>query len=52
MELKGKNAELRELAQQKKSILRELGELKIQMKLLEESRDALRRDLIEANRKL
>lgn len=32
--------------------MREVGELKVQLKLVEETRDNIRRDLIEANRRI
>jgi hypothetical protein len=33
-------------------LLNEISEMKVQMKVLEENRDTLRHDLLEANRKL
>jgi len=51
-EAKTKNGELRELEHQKECLAREAEELKVQQKLLEEARDGLRHDLLEANRKL
>ena len=32
--------------------MREVAELKVQLKMVEETRDSIRRDLIEANRKI
>lgn len=44
------NEQIREVARQRESALREVAELKTQLKMVEETRDAIRRDLIEANR--
>lgn len=43
--------ELRDLGHQKDSLLKEIAELKVQLKIMEESRDAFRHELIEANRR-
>jgi hypothetical protein len=40
----------RDLQNQKEAVLREVAELKTQLKILEESRDTFRHDLLEANR--
>lgn len=44
--------QLTDLSRQREAALREVAELKTQLKLVEETRDAIRRDLIEANRKI
>ena len=41
-----------DLQNQKEVALREVAELKVQLKMVEETRDNIRRDLIEANRKI
>jgi hypothetical protein len=41
-----------DLQRQREQALREVAELKVQLKMVEESRDCIRRDLIEANRKI
>lgn len=43
---------IRELQQQREAALREVAELKVQLKMVEETRDTIRRDLIDANRKI
>ena len=42
----------RDVERQKEAAMREVGELKVQLKLVEETRDNIRRDLIEANRRI
>ena len=49
-ELKELGARLADLNRQKEGVIREAAELATQLKLVEETRDAIRRDLIEANR--
>lgn len=44
--------QIRDLDRQKEAAMREVGELKVQLKLVEETRDNIRRDLIEANRRI
>ena len=51
-ELKQLMAQITELQRQKEAALREVAELKVQLKMAEETRDTIRRDLIEANRKI
>ena len=51
-ELKNLAAQLAELQRQREAALREVAELKVQLKMAEETRDTIRRDLIEANRKI
>ena len=51
-ELKDLNNQIKELQRQKEAALREVAELKVQLKMVEETRDTIRRDLIEANRKI
>ena len=46
------NNQILELQQQKEAALREVAELKVQLKMAEETRDTIRRDLIESNRKI
>ena len=41
-----------DLNRQREAALREVAELKVQLKMTEETRDTIRRDLIEANRKI
>ena len=50
--LKELNNQIRDLQNQKESALREVAELKVQLKMAEETRDTIRHDLIEANRKI
>ena len=49
-EVKNLLNENRDLQNQKDSVLREVAELKVQLKILEESRDTFRHDLMDANR--
>jgi hypothetical protein len=49
-EVKNLMEQLREVARQREAALGEVVELKTQLKLVEESRDGFRRDLIDANR--
>ena len=51
-ECKNLSAQIRDLERQKEAGLREVSELKVQLKLVEETRDNIRRDLIEANRRI
>ena len=44
------NNAMRDLDRNKEGALREVAELKVQLKMVEETRDAIRRDLIDANR--
>ncbi len=46
------NTQITELLRQKESALREVAELKVQLKMVEETRDTIRRDLIDANRRI
>ena len=46
------NCHVAELQRQKESALREVAELKVQLKMVEETRDTIRRDLIDANRRI
>ena len=39
-----------EVERQKEAAMREVAELKVQLKMIEETRDVIRRDLIDANR--
>ena len=48
--MKNLNEQLRDVARQREAALAEVIELKTQLKLVEETRDAIRRDLIDANR--
>jgi rootletin len=43
------NNQLLDLNQQREAALNEIAELKIQLKILEEARDTVKRDLAEAN---
>ena len=43
---------MRDLDRQREAAMREVAELKVQLKLVEETRDNIRRDLIEANRRI
>ena len=49
-EVKDMNNALRDLDRHKEGALREVAELKVQLKMVEETRDTIRRDLIDANR--
>ena len=51
-ECKNLNNQIRDLDRQREAAMREVAELKVQLKLVEETRDNIRRDLIEANRKI
>ena len=51
-ELKAANSRIRDLESQKEAALSSISELKIQVKLAEESCDTRKRELLEANRKL
>ena len=51
-ELKNQMNDVRELQHQKESILHEVAELKVQLKIMEESRDTFRHELMDANRRL
>ena len=51
-EVKELQAAQQEVARQREAALREVAELKVQLKMAEETRDTIRRDLIEANRKI
>ena len=51
-ELKDRHGQIAELLRQKESALREVAELKVQLKMVEETRDTIRRDLIDANRRI
>ena len=51
-ELKVLAGQISELNRQKDAALREVAELKVQLRMTEESRDSIRRELIEANRKI
>ena len=51
-ECKNLTNQIRDLDRQKEAAMREVGELKVQLKLVEETRDNIRRDLIEANRRI
>ncbi len=51
-ELKVLEGQIADVHRQRESALREVGELKVQLKMVEETRDNIRRDLIEANRKI
>ena len=51
-EMKDLNSVIRDVGRQRDAAMRECAELKTQLKLVEETRDAIRRDLIEANRKI
>ena len=44
--------QIRDLERQRESALREVADLKTQLKLVEEARDNVRRDLIDSNRKV
>lgn len=44
--------QIKELNRQKEAALREVAELKVQLKMVEETRDGIRRELIEANRRI
>jgi hypothetical protein len=46
------NYDLREAHRRNEMTINEISELKVQMKILEENRDNLRHDILEANRKL
>jgi len=51
-EVKSLNNQIMDLNRQREAALREVAELKTQLKMTEETRDTIRRDLIEANRKI
>ena len=51
-EVKNLNNQIMDLNRQREAALREVAELKVQLKMTEETRDTIRRDLIEANRKI
>ena len=51
-ECKNLNNQIRDLDRQREAAMREVAELKVQLKLVEETRDNIRRDLIEANRRI
>lgn len=51
-EVKNLNNEIRDIQRRNEMLLNEISEMKVQMKVLEENRDTLRHDLLEANRKL
>ena len=51
-ELTDRQSQIAELLRQKESALREVAELKVQLKMVEETRDTIRRDLIDANRRI
>ena len=51
-EIKDLSGQIQDLQRQKEAALREVAELKVQLKMVEETRDTIRRDLIEANRKI
>ena len=51
-EVKSLNNQITDLNRQREAALREVAELKTQLKMTEETRDSIRRDLIEANRKI
>lgn len=51
-EVKGLNDQICDLNRQREAALREVAELKVQLKMTEETRDTIRRDLIEANRRI
>lgn len=51
-EVKNLNNQITDLSRQREAALREVAELKVQLKMTEETRDSIRRDLIEANRKI
>ena len=51
-ELKNLGAQMADLQRQREAALREVAELKVQLNMAEETRDTIRRDLIEANRKI
>ena len=51
-ECKNLNNQMRDLDRQREAAMREVAELKVQLKLVEETRDNIRRDLIEANRRI
>ena len=51
-ELKNLGAQMADIQRQREAALREVAELKVQLKMAEETRDTIRRDLIEANRKI
>ena len=41
-----------DLQRQREQSMKEVAELKVQLKMVEETRDAIRRDLIDANRNI
>ena len=49
--MKNLATQIADLQRQKEAALREVAELKTQLKMVEETRDTIRRDLIDANRK-
>lgn len=51
-EIKNLNNQITDLNRQREAALKEVAELKVQLKMTEETRDTIRRDLIEANRKI
>lgn len=51
-EVKDLTNQIRDVMRKKESALKEVAELKVQLKMVEEARDNIRRDLIEANRKI
>ena len=51
-EVKNLNNQIRDVDRQREAAMREVGDLKVQLKLVEETRDNVRRDLIEANRRI
>ena len=51
-EAKNFTNELRELQNSRDSLLREVAEVKVQLKIVEEARDGFRHNLLDANRLL
>ena len=51
-EIKDLTNQIRDLDRQREAALREVAELKTQLKLVEEARDNVRRDLIDSNRRV
>lgn len=51
-EIKSLNDQITDLNRQREAALKEVAELKVQLKMTEETRDTIRHDLIEANRKI